>query len=212
MGFSWMDFMKIAAPIGVAMIPGVGIPASIALGAAMQGGMSAAEGGSTKEILRDTLLGGASGAGGAAVAGGISKGLTGAGTKMAEGAGAKALATMATESVPKGMEQFAKQTARGAMLQKLGTATSGALGKNADKTADILEMVQKGGKIVGAADMAVNTYDQMQTPTFTQQHMAMAQQAGLPEDLLAQFGGGGGFGMTPTVGSRPNRFGSFGGY
>lgn len=184
MGIRWLDVLETVAPIGVAMIPGVGIPAAIAMSAAMKGGSTALKGGDMTEVLRDAAIGGATGAAGVGTAGAISK-FAGKAGEAAVGAGGKAATKAFEKTADVGFGKAAEQ-AMGA-LSKAGTAqkvaqgvagaTSGALGKDPEKTAAMLKTLKSGGQAVGAVDdIAQMAY---QPPRFSQQHAAMARQAGM---------------------------------
>jgi len=200
MGFSFMDFLEMAAPIGIAAIPGVGIPASIALSAALKGGTRAAKGGSLAEILRDTAIGGAGGAAGAGTAGMISK-TAGKAGQAAAGKGieaaTKTIGTAGDVGFGKAMEQSMKQLARAGTKQKLAqgvsSAFSGALGDDPERTASLLNMAKKGGRVAGSLDQAYQFLNQ--PPRFSQQHAALSRHPGMNPSY--QFGGGY---STPTVG------------
>ena len=212
----WTDILGTVAPIGLSLIPGIGIPAAIAASAALKGGMTAAEGGSAGEILRDVGLGAATGAAGAGTAAGIGK-LLGKGAEAATTAGGKAATKAFEKAGDIGFGEASKQAMQA--LSRAGTAEKvlgGAaqvftpdMGENAKVTASMLETLQKGGKVIGAADQAVKTVQQMQTPRFSQQHMAMSQM----EDPMRRFTSFGGLGSgTQTVGFGQNRFSPYGGY
>ena len=181
MAFRWTDFLEMAAPIGVAMIPGVGIPASIALSAAMQGGKTALKGGDMTEILRDTAIGGATGAAGAGTAGAISK-FAGKAAGAAADAGGKAAETAFSKTADigfgKASEQAMKALSRAGTAQKVAQgvagATSGALGEDPEKTASLLKMVKSGGQAVGAVDQFAQAM--LPPPRFSQQHAAFSGQ------------------------------------
>jgi len=197
MGFRFTDILETIAPIGVAMIPGVGIPAAIALSAAMKGGVTAAKGGSGAEILRDLAIGGATGAAGAGTAGLLSKGLGKAAGAATEKAGGKAAEKLAATAASKGGLSFsgglpqiaygaagqggldtaanimAKGATKAALLQKGADLSSGALGKDEEKTAAMLKTIKSGGRMVGAADDLVQAATP--PPRFSQ-HTALAQQ------------------------------------
>ena len=191
MAFRFTDFLELAAPAAVAFIPGIGIPAAIALSAAMKGGMSAAKGGSATEILRDTALGAASGAGGAALGGAISGTLGKGATKVAEkAAGEAAIKSMAEtgmklgpmgipqvtgQALKAGSDVLAKGTGLSNLLEKGASLTSAAKGKDPKKTASMLKTIQSGGRVVSAADQAAGMFAPEQ-PRFSQQHTAMAGQ------------------------------------
>jgi len=148
------------------------------------------------EILRDTALGAASGAGGAALGGAISKGLGTAASKAAEKGmdvgvkqvadatsqaiakgGTEAVGTLTDAGLSKATEAATSGLARQALLQKGADLTAGARGKNPDKTASMLKTLKSGGQAVGAVDdIAQMAY---QPPRFSQQHAAMARQAGM---------------------------------
>lgn len=191
----FLDVMKVVAPVAVAFIPGVGIPAAIALSAAMSGGISAAEGKSTREILRDTALGAASGAGGAAIGGAISRGASSLASKTAEKAmdvGVEEMAKASSQAVAKGgieavPELSAAATGRAtsavtkaapkvARYQQIAKLTSGALGKDPEKTSAMLKTVKSGGKVVRAADMAYQTAVPPEDPEAQARAMQQSQQ------------------------------------
>lgn len=206
MGFSFYDFMKIAAPIGVAMIPGVGIPASIALSAAMKGGTTALEGGGIGEILRDTAIGGATGAAGAGTAGAISKIAGKAGGAAVEQGGKAATEAFAktpelgfAKATEKAMGALAKAGGRQKLAQGVSGAFSGALGEDPEKTTRMLDMVKKGGNMAGGLDQAYQFMTE--APSFSQ-HTALA---GKHPGVNPAYQFGGSFsdfnrGRTPTLG------------
>lgn len=204
MGFSFYDFMEIAAPIGVAMIPGVGIPASIALSAAMKGGTTALKGGGIGEIARDAALGAAGGAAGAGTAGAISKIAGKAGGAAVEQGGKAATEAFSEagelgfgEATKQAMGHLAKAGGRQKLAEGVSGAFSGALGEDPEKTAKLLGMVKQGGQVAGAADQAFQFMNQ--PPRFSEQHTALAgQHPGMNPDY--QFGGSFGRGRTPTLG------------
>jgi len=204
MGFSFYDFLEMAAPIGVAMIPGIGIPASIALSAAMKGGTSAIKGGSMGEILRDTALGAAGGAAGAGTAGAISKiaGKAGGaaveqGGKVAEAAFAKTPELGFGKATEKAMGALAKAGGRQKLAQGVSGAFSGALGDDPEKTSRMLDMVKKGGNVAGSVSDAYQFMTE--APSFSQHETMLAKRKHPGMDAAYQFGGFGG-GRTPTLG------------
>lgn len=190
MAFRFTDFLEMAAPAAVAFIPGIGIPAAIALSAAMKGGMSAAKGGSATEILRDTAFGAASGAGGAALGGAISGSLGKGATKVAEKAASKAaigklaeggmklgpmgIPQVTGEALQAGSDVLAQGTGLSNLLEGGARFTSAAKGKDPAKTSKMLKTIQSGGKVVGAADQFAQAVTE--PPRFSQQHMALAGQ------------------------------------
>jgi hypothetical protein len=188
MGFSFMDFMEIAAPIGVAMIPGVGIPASIALSAAMKGGGTALKGGGIGEILRDTAIGGATGAAGAGTAGAISKFAGKAGGAAVEQGGkvaTEAFAEGGPDMFAKAAKALTKAGGRQKAAQGVSKAFSGALGDDPEKTAAMLNVVKKGGNVAGGLDQAYQFATE--TPTFSQHNAAASRHPGM--NPAYQFGG-----------------------
>jgi hypothetical protein len=133
------------------------------------------------EILRDTALGGTTGAAGAGTAGAISK-LAGkaagaaadVGGKGAEAAFAKAGDIGFGEATGLAMKKLAKAEAQRKLAQGVADATSGALGESPEKTAAMLKAVKSGGQAVGAADQFLQAMNQPRR--FSQQHAAMAGQ------------------------------------
>jgi hypothetical protein len=164
MAFKFMDLMETIAPMAVSFIPGIGIPAAIALSAATKGGITAAKGGGAGEILRDAALGAAGGAGGAAMGGALSKGLGEAAGKAVEKGGEAATKAFANagetgfaEATKTAMGELAKAQTKRALLDKGAQLTAGALGKDPGKTQNMLKTIQSGGKVVGAIDQAYQT-------------------------------------------------------
>jgi len=202
MGFSFMDLMETIAPIGVAMIPGVGIPAAIALSAATKGGITAAKGGGIGEILKDAAIGGATGAAGIGIGQGIGKFMGKAGEKLTENVTEKAIQTMADtggmEGVVKGFEIATKGSPTGKVLSNVGTKLAN-IGTD-PKSKGMLDLAKKTGKAAGVVDQAVDLFTPEQTtPRFLEVQGAMP---GFGPDY--QFG----------AGRRRNRYGTavVGGY
>lgn len=196
MGYSFLDIMETLAPIGVAMIPGVGIPAAIAMSAAMKGGSTALKGGDIGDVLLNTGLGAATGAAGIGIGGAISKGLGGAATKagekamdvgldavLAEGLTEAGMPIVTDAALKTSTEAVAKAAPRVAALTKAAKATSGALGEDPDKTKAIVGKVKSIGKMASAGQ-DVKDMLTPQAPRFTQ--VTGMQQPGM--DPRYQFG------------------------
>jgi hypothetical protein len=215
MGYSFLDILETVAPIGVAMIPGVGIPAAIALSAATKGGITAAKGGGMGEILRDAAIGGATGAAGAGIGGAISKGASKAAAKTAEkamdvgvqsviDATPAAIAEGGIEAVPE-LTQAALDTSTAAVtkaapkvarFEKIASLTSGALGKDPDKTEKLLKTTKTIGKVASGMDDMAQAVSP--PPRFNQHQASIANAPGM--DPRYQFGGRRMYGGTKVVG------------
>lgn len=198
MGMSYLDILETVAPIGIAMIPGVGIPLAIAASAAMKGGSTAIKGGDIGDILLNTGLGAATGAAGIGIGGAISKGLGGAAAKttekamdvgldavLAEGLTEAGMPIVTDAALATSTGALAKVAPKVARLDKLADVTSGALGEDPDKTKALLGKVKSVGKMAGAGQ-DVKEMLTPPPPRFTQ--VAGMQQPGM--DPQYQFGSG----------------------
>lgn len=196
MGMSFLDIMEIVGPIGVAMIPGVGIPAAIAMSAAMKGGSTALKGGDIGDILLNTGLGAATGAAGVGIGGALSKGLGGAATKttekamdvgldaiLAEGLTETGMPIVTDAALKTGTDAMTKIAPKVARLDKLADVTSGALGEDPEKTKALLGKVKSVGKMAGAGQ-DVKEMLMPEPPRFSQ--VVGPQQPGM--DPRYQFG------------------------
>lgn len=189
MRVSFMDVMKTVAPIAVAFIPGIGVPAAIALSAAMKGGTTAAEGGSWKEIARDAAIGGATGAAGIGISQGVGKMMGKASEKLTEGVFEKATQAMTDtggmQGVIKGVEIMSKGSPTGEILGKVGTKLA-SVGADA-KSQGVLDLAKKTGKAAGVIDQTVDMFSpDQQPPSFLEVQGMMHQ--GMGPDY--QFGAG----------------------
>jgi hypothetical protein len=131
MAFSFWDFMQIAAPLAAGA---VGTPAAgIAVGAAMQGARTKAEGGTWEDALKSAALGGATGAAGNALAPAMS-GIGGAAARQAAEQTPEMFAqNLGAGLAEGGMELSNQQIAALARSQLAGKTASEIVGKEAGK-------------------------------------------------------------------------------
>lgn len=157
MSLGLWDIGQFVIPIAAGAVGGP--IAGMAASAALKGGTTAAKGGSAFDILKSGALGAASGAAGMGLSNAISGAAGQAASKVAEKGGeaaTQAFANAGTEGFAKAtdtaMNALASAGAKQKALMKFSDVMGNAMGDNAENTAKMLEMVQKGGKVVGAID------------------------------------------------------------